>query len=55
MWKTSRCEIIKLEDGSSFCLEAFRLWGPGKTAKVQCDMSAMFSADQSEKVFEQYC
>ena len=35
-------EIIKLEDGSS-CFCAFRLWGPGKTAKVQCDTSAMFS------------
>jgi hypothetical protein len=35
-------EIIKLEDGSS-CFTAFRLWGPGKTAKVQCDTAAMFS------------
>ena len=35
-------DIIKLEDGSS-CFGAFRLWGPGKTAKVQCDTSAMFS------------
>jgi hypothetical protein len=31
-----------LEDGSS-CFTAFRLWGPGKVAKVQCDTSAMFS------------
>jgi hypothetical protein len=35
-------EIIKLEDGSS-AFGAFRLWGPGKTAKVQCDAAAMFS------------
>ncbi len=35
-------DIIKLEDGSS-AFGAFRLWGPGKTAKVQCDASAMFS------------
>jgi hypothetical protein len=35
-------DIIKLEDGSS-TFGAFRLWGPGKTAKVQCDASAMFS------------
>jgi hypothetical protein len=35
-------DIIKLGDGSS-CFDAFRLWGPGKTAKVQCDTSAMFS------------
>ena len=35
-------DIIKLEDGSSV-FGAFRLWGPGKVAKVQCDTSAMFS------------
>lgn len=29
--------------GNVFC--AFNLWGPGKTAKVQCDASAMFSSD----------
>jgi hypothetical protein len=37
-------DIIKLGDGSS-AYWAFYLWGPGKTAKVQCDMSAMFSPD----------
>jgi hypothetical protein len=37
-------DVIKLEDGSS-AFGAFRLWGPGKTAKVQCDASAMFSPD----------
>ncbi|MBN1874816.1 MAG: hypothetical protein JXA33_11350 [Anaerolineae bacterium] len=36
-------DIIKLEDGSS-CFGAFRLWGPGKVYKVQCDTSAMFSS-----------
>jgi hypothetical protein len=35
-------DIIKLDDGSSV-FGAFRLWGPGKVAKVQCDTSAMFS------------
>jgi hypothetical protein len=35
-------EIIKLDDGSS-AFGAFYLWGPGKTAKLQCDTSAMFS------------
>lgn len=35
-------DIIKLPDGSS-CFGAFGLWGPGKTAKVQCDAAAMFS------------
>jgi hypothetical protein len=37
-------DIIKLDDGSS-AFDAFRLWGPGKTAKVQCDAAAMFSPD----------
>ncbi len=37
-------DIIKLEDGSS-SWAAFRVWGPGKTAKLQCDASAMFSPD----------
>ena len=37
-------DIIKLGDGGS-AYWAFYLWGPGKTAKVQCDMSAMFSPE----------
>ncbi len=41
--------IIKLDDGSS-CSGAFRLWGPGKTMKVQCDESAMIST----KMFEEF-
>jgi hypothetical protein len=35
-------DMIKLEDGGS-AFEAYKLWGPGKTAKVQCDSAAMFS------------
>ena len=35
-------DIIKLPDGSS-AFWAFSLWGPGKTAKIQCDLSAMIS------------
>jgi hypothetical protein len=42
-------EIIRTSDGgSAFC--AYALWGPGKTAKVQCDASAMFSP----AMFEQF-
>jgi hypothetical protein len=37
-------DIIKLDDGSA-AFDAFRLWGPGKTAKLQCDAAAMFSPD----------
>lgn len=36
--------IISLPDGSS-TFAAFTIWGPGKTAKVQCDACAMFSPD----------
>lgn len=37
-------DICKEPDGSS-AWGAFRLWGPGKTAKVQCDACAMFSPE----------
>ena len=41
-------EVIKLpEGGNAFC--AFHLVGEGKTAKVQCDASAMFSADMFKR------
>lgn len=35
-------DIIKLDDGSS-AYWAYYIWGPGKTAKVQCDASIMLS------------
>ena len=41
-------DIIKLEDASS-AFDAFRVWGPGKTAKLQCDASAMFSPAMFER------
>jgi hypothetical protein len=41
-------DIIKLEDGSA-CFGAFALWGPGKTAKIQCDASAMFSPEMFDR------
>ncbi|MBN1642608.1 MAG: hypothetical protein JXA09_15340 [Anaerolineae bacterium] len=37
-------DIIRLDDGGAV-FGAFRLWGPGKTAKVQCDAAALFSAE----------
>ncbi len=37
-------ELVKDDrNGNSFI--AFRIWGPGKTVKVQCDFSAMISPD----------
>ncbi len=41
-------EIIKLEDGSG-AFWAFMIWGPGKTAKLQCDASAMISPEMFER------
>ena len=37
-------DLIKLEDGSA-TFGALELWGAGKTAKLQCDASAMISPD----------
>jgi hypothetical protein len=38
-------ELIKDKDGGN-CFGAFLIWGSGKTAKVQCDFSAMISQKQ---------
>lgn len=38
-------DIIKGEDGSS-SFTAFQIWGPGKTAKIQCDFCALMSPGQ---------
>ena len=37
--------IVKDEEGGS-CYTVFQIWGPGKTAKLQCDFSAMISPNQ---------
>ncbi len=37
-------DILKMEDGSS-SYWAFNAWGSGRTAKLQCDFSAMISPD----------
>lgn len=37
-------DIIRDDDGSS-AFHSFYVWGPGKSAKVQCDASAMISPD----------
>jgi 5-methyltetrahydrofolate--homocysteine methyltransferase len=38
-------DLVKTPDGGS-AYTAFEIWGPGKTAKVQCDFSALMSPDQ---------
>jgi len=35
-------DIIKAEDGSN-AYTVFQIWGPGRTIKIQCDISAMIS------------
>ncbi len=37
-------DVVRDEYGGN-AFSAFHIWGPGKTAKVQCDASAMISAD----------
>jgi len=41
-------DLIKLDDGSA-AFVALQLWGPGKTAKLQCDCSAMFSPEMFDR------
>lgn len=36
--------ILKDEEGGS-CYTVFQIWGPGRTAKLQCDFSALISPD----------
>lgn len=42
-------DVIKGEDGSN-AYTVFQIWGPGKTVKIQCDISAMTSTS----IFEQF-
>jgi hypothetical protein len=44
-------EIAKDDEGGS-CYTVFQIWGPGKTAKLQCDFSAMMSPDQFRKFIQ---
>ena len=38
-------DLAKDKDGGS-CYTVFQIWGPGRTAKIQCDFSAMISPQQ---------
>lgn len=46
-------DIIKMPDGSS-AFHAFSIWGPGKTAKLQCDASAMISPEMFDRFVTPY-
>jgi len=41
-------DLLKAPDGS-VVFDAFGLWGPGRTAKVQCDAAAMISPDMFQR------
>jgi len=45
-------ELIEFEGGNAFT--AFSIWGPGKTAKLQCDISAMISEEMFREFFMPY-
>lgn len=36
-------ELVQYDGGT--CYTVFQIWGPGRTAKIQCDFSAMISPD----------
>lgn len=46
-------DAVRAPDGSS-SYTAFQLWGPGKTAKVQCDFCALLSPDQFRQFVQPY-
>lgn len=45
-------EIIKEDDGMAFCY--FSIWGPGKVAKLQSDISVMISEDDFRNFAQPY-
>ena len=45
-------DIVKAEDKSS-CYTVFQIWGPSKTAKLQCDFSAMMSPDNYREFIQE--
>ena len=46
-------EAVKDDSGNSV-FTAFRIWGPGKVAKVQCDFAAMMSPDLFDEFYVPY-
>jgi len=46
-------DVIREEDGGS-CFSGFHIWGPGRIAKLQCDMSAMISPAMFEEFVAPY-
>lgn len=40
--------VVDTDGGNAFC--GFQIWGPGKTAKLQCDISCMISPDMFNQI-----
>lgn len=45
-------ELVKEQDGAS-CYTVFQIWGEGKTAKLQCDFSALMSPGQFREFIQE--
>ncbi len=45
-------EIVKDEENGS-CYTVFQIWGPGRTAKIQCDFSALISPGQFREFIQE--
>lgn len=46
-------DIVKDNKDNSCCYTVFQIWGPGKTAKLQCDFSAMMSPDNYREFIQE--
>lgn len=46
--------IIKDESDDSCAYTVFQIWGEGKTAKIQCDFSALMSPDQFREFIQKH-
>ena len=46
-------DIVKDKNDDSSCYTVFQIWGPGKTAKLQCDFSAMMSPDNYREFIQE--
>jgi len=47
------CDVVKAPDGSN-AFTAFQAWGPGRTAKIQCDFAYMIGPDMFAEFAKPY-
>lgn len=46
-------DLVKNEADGGSCYTVFQIWGPGKTAKLQCDFAAMLSPDSFREFIQE--